>query len=45
MKAWSDIKKEEVMKEAVIIAYVESLRMMWCVMCALARGASITSLV
>lgn len=45
VKAWSDIGEEGVMKEAVIMAYVESLRMVWCVMCALAGGASIASLV
>jgi hypothetical protein len=45
VKAWSDIGEEGVMKEAVIRAYVESLRMVWCVMCVLAGGASIASLV
>ncbi len=45
VKAWSDIGEEGVMKEAVIMAYVESLRMVWCVMCALAGGVSIASLV
>ena len=45
VKAWSDIGEEAVMKEAVIRAYVESLRMVWCVMCALAGAAFIASLV
>ncbi|KAH8650274.1 MFS multidrug transporter-like protein [Tricladium varicosporioides] len=45
VKAWSDIGEEGLMKEVVIMAYVESLRMVWCVMCALAGGASIASLV
>jgi len=45
VKAWSDIGEEGVMKEVVIRAYVESLRMVWCVMCVLAGGASIASLV
>ncbi|KAM0148367.1 hypothetical protein ACHAPG_010016 [Botrytis cinerea] len=45
VKAWSDIGEEGVMKEVVISAYVESLRMVWCVMCVLAGGACIASLV
>jgi hypothetical protein len=45
VKAWSDIREEGVMKEAVIMDYVKSLRMVWCVMYALAGGASIASLV
>ena len=31
-------------KEAVIMAYIKSLWMVWCVMCALAGRASIASL-
>jgi hypothetical protein len=34
-----------VVKGVVIRAYVKSLHMVWCVMCVLARGASIASLV
>jgi hypothetical protein len=34
-----------VIKEAVIIAYIKSLRIVWCVIYALAGGASIASLV
>ena len=45
VKAWSDIGEEAVMKEVVIRAYVESLRMVWCVMCMLAGAAFIASLV
>jgi MFS family permease len=45
VKAWSDIGEEGLMKEAVIMVYVESLQIVWCVMCALAGGASIASLV
>ncbi|KAH7418703.1 major facilitator superfamily domain-containing protein [Cadophora sp. MPI-SDFR-AT-0126] len=45
VKAWSDTGEEGVMKEAVVMAYVESLRMVWCVMCVLAGGASVASLV
>jgi MFS family permease len=45
VKAWSDIGEEAVIKEAVITAYVESLRMVWCVMCVLAGAAFIASLV
>lgn len=44
VKAWSDIREEGVIKEAVIMAYIKSLRMVWCVMCVLASGASIASL-
>ncbi|KAH9203338.1 MFS multidrug transporter-like protein [Leptodontidium sp. 2 PMI_412] len=45
VKAWSDIGEEGVMKEAVIQAYIQSLRMVWCVMCVLAGAAFIASLV
>jgi hypothetical protein len=45
VKAWSDIGEEGVMKEVVIKAYIESLRMVWCIMCLLAGAAFIASLV
>ena len=45
VKAWSDIGAEGVMKEVVIKTYVESLRMVWCIMCLLAGAAFIASLV
>lgn len=45
VKAWSDIREEGVMKEAVIQVYIKSLRIVWCVMCVLARAAFIASLV
>jgi hypothetical protein len=45
VKAWSDIGEEGVMKEVVIRAYIESLRMVWCVMCVLAGAAFISTLV
>jgi MFS family permease len=44
VKTWSDIGEERVIKKAVIMAYIKSLRMLWCVMCALSGGASIASL-
>jgi hypothetical protein len=33
------------MKEVVIKAYIKSLRMVWCIMCLLAKAAFIASLV
>ena len=45
VKAWNDIGEEGVMKEVVIRAYIESLRMVWCVTCVLAGVAFIASLV
>lgn len=45
MKTWSDIREERVIKEVVIRAYIESLRMVWCIMCVLAGAAFIASLV
>jgi hypothetical protein len=34
-----------VIKEVVIRAYIKSLRIVWCIMCVLARAAFIASLV
>ena len=45
VKAWSDVGEEGMMKEVVIKAYIESLRVVWCVMCVLAGAAFIASLV
>jgi hypothetical protein len=45
VKAWSDVGEEGAMKEVVIRAYIESLRVVWCVMCVLAGAAFIVSLV
>jgi hypothetical protein len=45
IKAWSDVEEEGMIKEVVIKAYVESLRVVWCVMCILAGAAFIASLV
>lgn len=45
VKAWSGEGAEGVMKEVVVQAYVESLRMVWIVMAVLAGAAFIASLV
>ncbi|KAJ8066849.1 hypothetical protein OCU04_004231 [Sclerotinia nivalis] len=45
VKAWSDTGAEGEMKQVVIGAYVESLKMVWIVMCALAGLAFVTSLI
>ncbi|KAI9649271.1 hypothetical protein NHQ30_001841 [Ciborinia camelliae] len=45
VKAWPDTGAEGEMKQVVIGAYVESLRMVWIVMCALSGLAFVTSLV
>jgi hypothetical protein len=44
VKLWSTTGEEGVMKEVVINAYVESLRLFWIVMCVLAGVAFMTSL-
>lgn len=43
--AWGDIGDEGVIKEVVIRAYIESLRIVWCIIYVLARAAFIASLV
>ncbi|TGO20738.1 hypothetical protein BPAE_0269g00080 [Botrytis paeoniae] len=45
VKAWSNTGVEGEMKQVVIGAYVESLKMVWIVMCALAGLAFVTSLI
>ena len=45
VKAWANTGTEGEMKQVVIGAYVESLRMVWIVMCALAGLAFVTSLI
>lgn len=45
VKTWSDTGTEGEMKQVVIGAYVESLKMVWIVMCALVGFAFVTSLV
>ncbi|TGO48738.1 hypothetical protein BCON_0231g00220 [Botryotinia convoluta] len=45
VKVWSNTGAEGEMKQVVIGAYVESLKMVWIVMCALAGLAFVTSLV
>jgi len=45
VKAWSDVGEQGMMKEVVIKAYIESLRVVWCVMCVLAGATFIASLV
>ncbi|KAK6607518.1 major facilitator superfamily transporter [Botrytis cinerea] len=45
VKAWANTGTEGEMKQVVIGAYVESLRMVWIVMCALAGLAFVASLI